>query len=154
MTPTDDIVVYSALVGLGTGCIGTALGVLNYWHSVDASRLKLKVNALRTRVAKDEGVAIEVVNLSQFAVTVEEVGFGGTDQRARHLVWRNWLGYAVQLPLRMEPRTSALFLFPAGFERDKWFRTVRYAYVRTACGRLIQQKNAVVRYISKRPAPV
>jgi hypothetical protein len=123
--------------------IGAVLGVINLLHLLDRSRVKLRVvpksgfkgpgrvYTHRDKWMPDSFPCIEVINLSDFAVTIEEVGFTlphTADRRVAScspLVLDNkpW-------PRRLEPRESVTaYLDPEGLHAD-----IGKAYAETACG--------------------
>ncbi|MDD2763467.1 MAG: hypothetical protein PHE83_05775 [Opitutaceae bacterium] len=120
-------------ITLGVALLGAALGILNYWRSVTRDRICLRVAARwyvdRERVCS--GIAIEVINLGFFPVTLAEVGFlapgrvrlppaFGLDQSS--------------LPQRLEPRAAFTALLPAGAQYNEAVGRVVDAYALTACG--------------------
>src|SRR3546814_11210717 len=62
---------------LGIAALGAFLGVMNTWQAINRDRVRLRVRPLSVMAIAtgDQGYGIEVVNLSSFPVTVEEVGF-------------------------------------------------------------------------------
>lgn len=75
-------------ITLALALLGAVLGIINTWHSLDKSRVKLRV---RPKHAIPFGVmderltfCIEITNLSAFAITVEEAGVSlrASDQRS------------------------------------------------------------------------
>ena len=116
--------------------LGAALGVINTWRAIDASRVKLKVvpghaipvggmdPSLRFRIA--------VTNLSAFPLTIREVGvlYRGTGDR--DVVISPFLADGGSWPRRLEPRSSvSVFsqrphLLPG--------HPIRCAYAETDCG--------------------
>jgi len=122
--------------GFVLGAIGTALGIMN---AITQRRVRLVV-----RPASDVGIKmdrIEIVNLSSFPVTINEVGFcliGGGAARPRHFKISqpirsdggNW-------PRRLQSREAAT----VGFEpRDAIHarEEVCGVYARTSCGKTVQ----------------
>ncbi len=95
---------------LAIALLGAVLGVINTWHAIDKSRVKLRV---RPKQAIPVGAAdpdltfcIEITNLSAFAVTVYETGvfYKGTDRRGAYVqpILIDGKGW----PRRLEPRSS------------------------------------------------
>jgi hypothetical protein len=68
--------------------VGAVLGIINTWHGLDKSRMKLKVVPAHAIPfgGMDERLrlCIEITNLSSFAVKINDAGvlFHGTDKRA------------------------------------------------------------------------
>ena len=120
--------------------IGTFLGVLNTWRSVSSDKVRLKVKPVNI-VAEDPRLefGIEVINLSQFPVTVREIGFlfSGTSKRTPIIEYMNRSGH--RLPIRLEPRTSTVFYFekPNAIPGHRF----RCAYAQTDCESCITGKS-------------
>ncbi len=74
-------------ITLSIAVLGAVLGIINTWHSLDRSRVKLKV--LPAHAIPVGGVdprltfCIEVTNMSAFAVTAHDVGVFYHDTKAR-----------------------------------------------------------------------
>lgn len=103
----DSISVLQA-VTLAIAFVGAVLGIINTWHAIDKSRVKLKVVPAHafSNISSEIEFSIEVTNLSAFAVTVNDVGvlFHGTKNRwamggSRLIDGGKW-------PRRLEPRSS------------------------------------------------
>jgi hypothetical protein len=123
-------------ITLAIAVLGAVLGVINTWHGLDKSRVKLLV---RPKHAIPFGgvdpritFCIEVINLSAFAVTVEDVGvlFKGTDQRGS--LFQPILPDGGSWPRRLEPRSSVTVygqrpVAPTG-------TVIKCAYAKTQCG--------------------
>ena len=156
MTSTDWI----AIIGATTGIIGTVLGGISVYDLLNKNRVTLRVTpllawvnrsgaALTARVpARPEcdpaggqppnGLAVEVVNLSIFPVTICEVGFRRTDASLRFFMFRPRLGDGRELPARLEPRqalTAYCDLPCAGREQADFLRACAgVAFAKTQCG--------------------
>jgi hypothetical protein len=118
--------------------LGSLLGVLNWWHTFNSSKVKLRVKpAYAFGVPNGRPMlSIEVVNLSNFAVTVHEVGItlnGNSISRERAAVTNPILVDKGNWPRRLESREAvAVYLDPASFQADK--PNLGKAYARTSCG--------------------
>lgn len=130
-----DITVVQAIT-LSIAVLGAGLGLINTWHGLDKSRVKLKV---RPAHAIPIGAAnpaltfcIEVTNLSAFAVTVHDVGilYRGTDLRASYV--QPVLIDDGPWPRRLEPRSSVK-VYGARPEPPPGQR-IKCAYAKTECG--------------------
>jgi hypothetical protein len=123
-------------ITLSIAVLGAVLGLLNTWHTLDRTRVKLRV---RPKHAIPIGGAdprltfcIEVTNLSAFAVTVEETGvfYKGTGARGAYtqpilIDGRGW-------PRRLEARSSVtVYGQPPA---PKPGHPLKCAYARPACG--------------------
>src|SRR5579863_1522587 len=90
--------------------VGAVLGILNMWNTINQRRVRLRVTPKHTISLPDggRGFAIEVINLSAFPVTVDEVGFEiagrGVAKRARAVVAYPDLPDRKPWPRRLEPR--------------------------------------------------
>lgn len=123
-------------VTLSIAVLGAVLGLINTWHALDRSRVKLRV---RPKHAIPVGAAdprltfcIEITNLSTFAVTIEETGvfYKGTDSRGAY-------GQPVLLdggdwPRRLEPRSSVTVYGEPPTSNPG--HALKCAYAGTACG--------------------
>jgi hypothetical protein len=128
------------MVGAVTGCVGSFLGVWNFAQGLSQRRVRLSVIPKLT-VLKPNGAllsnsvdlnpdafpSIEVTNLSDFPVTIAEVGFSLIGQEARAAMIPDPTSL---LPKRLESRESMtiratkILGFPQHAER---------AYATTAC---------------------
>jgi hypothetical protein len=114
--------------------IGSLLGIANGWWSLARDRVRLKVTPVRIYEETDAfKIGIEIVNLSYFPITVEQVGFhlAGTDLRIQltnHDMQRSPVG------MRMEPRTRHLCLVMPHVTDHEKFNLTEAAYVKTSCG--------------------
>ena len=141
-------------ITLAVAVLGAVLGIINTWHGLSRSRVKLKVVPAHAIPIGDVdpsiNFSIEVTNLSEFAVTIREVGlfYEGTKIR-RALVpiildGGNW-------PRRLEPRTSV-----TGYGRAPHTTAgpkIRCAYARTDCGRTKTGNSPALKQIAAGKAP-
>jgi hypothetical protein len=124
-------------VTLALAVLGAVLGIINTWHTLNRSRLKLKVlpaHAIPFGGSDPRATfSIEVTNLSEFAVTIREVGVFYEGRTERGALVRPILLDGGKWPRRLEPRTSvpvygnAAELVRSGFQ-------IRCAYAMTECG--------------------
>ena len=144
-------------ITISVALVGAILGILNTWNSIKKERVRLKVypsNAYKFyqtiggEVKYEEGISIDIINLSYFPVTIAELGF------ANFYIFSNKLRGAKSLPLnfenpggaslpyRLETRDSIYFyLNESYFERKDLFQKNKYVYARTACGKFFKGKN-------------
>lgn len=116
--------------------LGAVLGIINMRHEFDKSRIKLLVRPKHaipvgnfdTRIT----FCIEVINLSAFAITIEDVGvlFKGTKDRGS--IIGPIISDGGKLPRRLEPRSSVTIYCqkpssPPG-------HAIKCAYAKTECG--------------------
>jgi hypothetical protein len=123
-------------VTLAVAVLGAVLGIINTWHGLDKSRIKLRVvpahaipvGGMDPRI----NFAIEVTNLSAFAVTVFDVGvfYHSTDQRGSFI--RPLVIDGGAWPRRLEPRSSVSVYG----QRPELLpdHRMKCAYARTQCG--------------------
>lgn len=145
-----------AIIGAVTGIVGTVLGVVATYDLLSKNRVKLRVvpkvgwvnrrgAALTaekpaapehdpTGGAPPNRLAVEVVNLSAFAVTISEVGFGRIEAPTR-LVPVPELADGETWPVRLESREAmtAYFRLPIQPTERKALAD-RLAYAQTDCG--------------------
>lgn len=77
-------------------------------------------------------VAVEVVNLSKFAIVISEVGLR-EGRWARAVLTRPILLHGEEWPKRLEPRESVTAYFDVSTSRDYQFTSRTRAYATTAC---------------------
>lgn len=125
----------------GVGAAGTLLGVLNYWRTWEKDRVRVRVRAGISlsfgRGHSEKGVFIEVVNLSNFPVTITSVGFPveGADL-VLHLL-PPYLNDE-RLPKRLEPRDALTIYADSGALSDSRAAHIHDVIAKTACGVEIQ----------------
>lgn len=113
--------------------LGAVLGVINLWREIDRSRMKLRV--IPTGWFDTEGntgICIQVINLSEYAVTITGVGIRLRDAEKRE--W-HFVDRTIRLPHRLQPREAITLRAPAGAHHDDELRKLGdRAFARTACG--------------------
>ncbi len=123
-------------VTLAIAVLGAVLGVINTWHGLDKSRVKLKVRPAHAIPVGGANpllnFSVEVTNLSAFAVTVYDVGvfYHGTDKRAPFV--QPFLADGGSWPRRLEPRSSVT-IYGQRPESLPGHR-IKCAYAKTECG--------------------
>ena len=135
MTDTKD------LLTMGCAAVGAVLGVINTVTALNQRRVKLKVIP-KTSLMQNGGVfshrkgvlpnstlSIEIINLSQFPVTIAEAGFMLKGERARAVSTLSGLN-GEHWPRRLDSRQAitAYFLPGAQFPKNLW-----KAYATTDC---------------------
>lgn len=117
--------------------VGAVLGVINTWHGLDKSRIKLKILPAHAIPfgGMDERLrfCIEITNLSSFPVTINDAGvlFHGTKHRAA-IVSPVFLDGGTNWPRRLEPR-SAITVY-SQIPRSENGKKIKIAYATTQCG--------------------
>lgn len=128
---------FKDIITIGLGAVGAVLGVMNTWRALNQNRIRLKVTPVHA-ITNDQQVdfGIEVVNLSNFAVTIIEVGVAANFWRGIHgkrAVLANPILFdGKPWPRRLEPREA----FTAYCLSSRLFGEIRIsgsAYVKTAC---------------------
>lgn len=135
---------------LAIAVLGAGLGIINTWHTLDNSRVKLKVvpgHAIPTgNVDSRVNFYVAVTNLSTFPVTVKEVGifYRGTSERAVFTA-PIFLDRG-SLPRRLEPRSS-VSVYGQAPEPLPGAR-IKCAYAKTECGVTTCGKSPALRQIA------
>ncbi len=132
----NEITLFQAIT-LAVAVIGAALGLINTWHMIDRTQVKLRVSLGRAMLIGGgiEGgpdIGIEVTNLSSFPVTLSEVGvnYKGTNERGV-FIQPLFADHGV-MPRRLEPRSS---ITAYGNTPDPIpGHPIRCAYAKTQCG--------------------
>lgn len=116
---------------IAAASIGAVLGIMNTWNSMSARKLRLKVTPqfVFQLDGMPAGASIEVINLSNFPVTVAEVGFDVG--RSQHIPI---MQTQTKLPHRLESREVLSVYFDPSSLISAASTGIDSAYVRTACG--------------------
>jgi hypothetical protein len=139
-------------ITFGVALLGAVLGVVNTWHAIDRSRVKLKVRPAHAiavgGIRTDLSFCIEVTNLSAFAVTVGEVGFlyRGTDRRS--CIAQPVVIDGGSWPRRLEARSSVTLYSqrpPASIDGGR----MKCAYATTHCGYTARGTSGAMKQISQ-----
>jgi hypothetical protein len=136
-------------VTLAIALLGAVLGVINTWFTVDRSRVKLKV--LPAHCIPFGGLdpslqfTIAVTNLSEFAVTIVEVGVFYKGTKKRSVIAAPILLDGGNWPRRLESRSSVSVymkrpVFIQGFK-------VKCVYAKTECGHVKKGNSPALRQI-------
>ncbi len=155
MTILETVTLTTAIIGAACGISGTVLGLINTWSQVSRNRVRLKVipklafmvggdlvisgvkrSQLQQRLANSGAPArwcLEVVNLSEFAVTISDVGFGRSN-RVRHVLVHPEILNGKSWPVRLEPREAVTLYAQIGETLDPRIMQQPYAYAETDCG--------------------
>jgi hypothetical protein len=148
-TAVQDVTFFQALT-LAIAFLGAVLGVINTWHGLDKSRVKLRVRPAHAIPygAADPRIemSIEITNLSSFAITVREVGLFYKHTKARGAFPNPILFDGGSWPRRLEPRSSVMICArrPAGSPGP-----IKCAYARTECGVTQTGNSPALRQISR-----
>lgn len=121
--------------------IGAGLGILNTWHNFNRQRVRLKVipkcawvvpAGIYSDVSRHRptsNLCIEVVNLSEFPVTITNVGYC-LPERNRARVILPILTDNKGWPRRLQPRESVT----AYVDKNELSGSIGRAYAQTECG--------------------
>ena len=124
------------MITFAVAVLGAVLGIINTYQTLRRDRLCLRVRPVNAITGHAHWFGVEVVNLSLFAVTIEEVGFTLGRRSAKHgsrlAVLAPLLPDNGPWPRRLEPRLSVTVYFdPKNIERSP--SSIGRAYARTAC---------------------
>ena len=163
-----DLTTWIALAGVLVGSIGAVLGIMNTWRQMQREKVCLRVtpmlvvpqengnifsttNNILHEIATDEesGFGIEVVNLSEFAVTISHVGFLQKNGKLDPLIDAQTLNYEDRSPQRLEPRTVYRLTFSLSQELCDW-KNVKKAYAKTQCGEMRYGNSEALKGVVKK----
>ena len=135
-----NITFVTAIVGAVCGILGAVLGIINTWHQVNRNKIRLKVTPTHVipvgaLANSDVNFGIGVINLSEFPVTISDVGFLLKNKQRATTISVDSIDQPDKLPVRLEPRTSYHKYF--NIEKAVLPKQTKYAYVNTQCGELI-----------------
>jgi len=130
--------------------VGAVLGVLNTWNAFDRQRVKLVVRPAVGIGPTGQWVAtIETINLSPFAVTISEMGFGLRD--GQRMVALGPLTNGKELPHRLEPRESVTVFIPLSQVKPEM---VTRAFARTSCEEVATGDSPALQQIRDGTSPL
>lgn len=122
-------------ITLAIALVGAVLGIINTWHALDRTRVKLRIRPKHAIPfgAADERLnfCIEITNLSAFAVTIEEAGVALNSSEKRLAYTNPVLIDEGGWPRRLESRASVTIYGRAPSAKG---RRLKCAYATTACG--------------------
>jgi len=125
------------VVTMSVALVGAVLGVMNTWNAMDQRRVRLRVYP-KVAVPMINGEfgttmgCIEVINLSAFPVSIQEVGFTlrrNSRKGDRLTIVQPFTNDQQPLARRLESRQSVT----AYFDLDARFQRAKSSYVRTDC---------------------
>ena len=139
------------IVTLLIAFLGAALGIINTWHGLDKSRVKLRVrpaHAIPVGGAPSSiGLSITVTNLSAFAVTISEVGIRFRWSNKRATFFSPTTADGGKWPRRLEPRSSVIIYAERPDSRSNG--RIKCAYASTECGVTQNGNSPALRQISR-----
>lgn len=154
-------------ITLAIAVLGAVLGIINTLMQIDKSRIKIGVipkiaffvddilvNSLLRPDAtqgspEERRLCVEVVNLSSFPITVNEVGFGKRIlSRARHVLVPPLILDGKPWPRRLEPREAVIVYTERGV-RFSPQPSPKRAYAATACGEVRYGTSKALKHFIK-----
>ncbi|MCK4912649.1 MAG: hypothetical protein KAS05_02895 [Candidatus Omnitrophica bacterium] len=135
--------------------IGVVLGITNFIRSLFKDRVKIKVSpVINLFIENPEGkndivsrVCIEVVNLSEFPITIHEVGFTTNIYKKEGKI--SFLDKQIvqggKLPRKMESRTAITIYHPLPNMFKEDVDKIVGAYATTQCGRMFKGNNKILK---------
>lgn len=135
---------------IAAAVLGVALGLWNFWRDVNRARLRLRVKPQAWIESSGfHGLSIEVVNLSEYPVTITAVGI--LLEGDEHLEWQFIPRDRVCCPHRLEPRDAVSFRAAPGAEKNaQLIELGRLAFARTACGSTVTGGSPYLRSILRK----
>ncbi len=135
-------------VAIVLGCIGTLLGIMNIWKSMNDDRVKLLVLP-KTAIpighsASDVDFCIEVLNKSHFPVTIVEVGFFLKGTTSRASIIEPIVIDGGSFPRRLEARSSVTVYLKA--RKSGLDNSVKCAFAKTDCGEIRKGNSAALKH--------
>jgi len=147
------------IITITAAVVGMLLGIYNFFHARSADKVKLQVipkassyrgkdhsgreyylhNSDRYDLNHPENspdtLSLEIINMSRFAVTVDEVGLKSSWSKKRMALAVPIIKDGKPWPRKLEPRESVIVYFDATqlLNLDK-ISSVRRAYATTTCG--------------------
>lgn len=138
-------------ITLSIAVLGAVLGLISTWHTLDRSRLKLKVrpaHAIPYGAANPNiNFCIEVTNLSDFAVTIKDVGFFYRGTKSRGAIIQPVLIDGGSWPRRLESRTAVTVYCHVGSKNIE--KKIRTAYATTECGKTKTGNSPALKQLSR-----
>lgn len=134
----ENVTLITAIVGAVCGVAGAIFGVINTWHLLRRDKIKLKIipkHVIPVGAIEKAPLnfGLEVINLSEFPVVIEDVGFLLSGGRHGTLATIPGVETNGKLPLRLEPRSSYSKMFFIDQDTVNW-SDVKSAYAHTQCG--------------------
>ena len=138
-------------VTLAIAVLGAVLGIINTWHALDKTRVKIIV---RPKHAIPFGNAdlrltfcIEVTNLSAFAVTVSDVGIFYHGTKIRGSITCPVFADDGAWPRRLEPRSSITIYSKSPVSYSG--HSIKCAYAITECGVITVGNSPALKQLEK-----
>lgn len=154
MTALQLVTLVTAIIGAACGILGAVLGIINMWHQLSKDAVRLKILPAHALPVGHGGagewtLSIEVVNLSAFAVTVDEVGLELVTKE--HLInTPTTTTNHGALPVRLEAREALTVLCYPDLKVNPRLAEVRAAYARCQCGTVRYGNSPALRQLVTR----
>lgn len=172
MTSIQVITLVTAMIGATCGICGTVLGIVNTWNQISQRKVRIKVvpklaymvggnnvivgvrcSGLQQQLASrgtPSRWCIEVINLSSFAVTISDVGFGKTEG-TRHVIIRPEVSNK-SWPARLESHEAVTLYAAIGESLAPAIMQEAVAYAKTDCGKVFYGTSSIfqeyIRYLT------
>jgi len=140
------------IVTFSIAVLGAVLGIINTWHNLDKTRVKLKVTPAHAipfgNVDKNLKFCIQITNLSSFPLTISDAGVFFTGTKSRGSIINPVFSDGGNWPKRLEPRTSVSVYSeipeaPAGHK-------IKCAYAITQCGEVCTGTSGALNQIANK----
>jgi hypothetical protein len=138
-------------ITLAIAVLGAGLGIINTWHSLRSARVRIRVIPKWALTADWTGLSIDVVNLSNFPVTITEVGFTlerGLSRLPRRVpIPSSAVMQGPTLPVLLQPREALDIVFSC-----EWVGSLQIheAYALTASGEIARGRSGALRQFCAR----
>ena len=150
---TPEITTVTAIVGAVCGVTALLLIFINTWHQLRRDQVRLKIvpyHAALTGILSNSHVnfGVNVINLSEFAVVLTDVGFCLDSETKGTLSVMKCVEPNGRLPLRLESHTS----YTALFWLDRTTVPISYVrcmYAQTQCGTEARGTSPALRQLTK-----
>ncbi len=150
---TEKITLIIAIVGVACGLLGAVLGIINTWNQIRKNKVRLKVTPIHiipvgAMSSANIDFGIEVINLSDFAVTITDVGFVLRNKKKATSIPVESMDHPKGLPIRLEPRTSYKKYFSKSAIDTSGAR-IKSAYAYTECGETLTGTSGALKQVAK-----
>jgi hypothetical protein len=143
----------AAAITLAIALVGAVLGLINTWQNFDRDRVKLRVSVNLAYLITTQGVsstpqiAIEVINRSQFPLTISQLGLEQSGTKNVLALISPIMIDGGRLPRRIEPRDAFTAYFSAEATHQVIHSTARRGYAKTASGEIAHSSSRAMRNV-------
>ena len=146
---TPEITTVTAIVGAVCGVTALLLSFINTWHQLRRDQVRLKIVSYHAALSNSYvNFGVNVINLSEFAVVLTDVGFCFDDETKGTLSVMKCVEPNGRLPLRLESHTSYTALFWLDRTSVPLFY-IRCMYAQTQCGTEARGTSPALRQLTK-----